>query len=194
MIIVSRKEDMSPSGFLQLIIQEDGDAVITIQESDGNGDMQGMATASVEFTTPFIGGGGSRRTHTALLALAKAMAEDNAERRNNRTGCDLGACLIDNNPNKESDVEQELSDSCPHQDNGWCVDCVKDLTEEKKAEPTSVITVRLPVSMHQELKSQAHINRISLNKLCIIKLGYGLKCAKPAPADLKMGDQGETPA
>jgi predicted HicB family RNase H-like nuclease len=37
-------------------------------------------------------------------------------------------------------------------------------------EPTRVITVRLPKSMHDGLKVEAHEHRISMNKLCISKL------------------------
>ncbi len=47
---------------------------------------------------------------------------------------------------------------------------------EKKAaldpenEPTRVITVRLPKSMHEYLRTEAHDLRTSMNKLCISKL------------------------
>ena len=41
-------------------------------------------------------------------------------------------------------------------------------TEE--AEPTRVITVRLPKSMHDSLKDEAYEHRTSVNKLCISKL------------------------
>lgn len=74
---VERLESMSPNGFLRLHIQEDGDVIITIAESDQSGGFD--AIASVEFCTPFGGGGGSSRTHKALVELAKAMAEDNAD-------------------------------------------------------------------------------------------------------------------
>jgi predicted HicB family RNase H-like nuclease len=37
-------------------------------------------------------------------------------------------------------------------------------------EPTRVITVRLPKSMHDGLKVEAHEHRTSMNKLCISKL------------------------
>ncbi|REK19613.1 MAG: hypothetical protein DWQ37_00685 [Planctomycetota bacterium] len=37
-------------------------------------------------------------------------------------------------------------------------------------EPTRVITVRLPKSLHESLKSEAHDRRTSMNKLCISKL------------------------
>jgi predicted HicB family RNase H-like nuclease len=37
-------------------------------------------------------------------------------------------------------------------------------------EPTRVITVRLPKSLHETLKREAHEKRTSMNKLCISKL------------------------
>lgn len=37
-------------------------------------------------------------------------------------------------------------------------------------EPTRVITVRLPKSLHESLKAEAHDRRTSMNKLCISKL------------------------
>jgi predicted HicB family RNase H-like nuclease len=37
-------------------------------------------------------------------------------------------------------------------------------------EPTRVITVRLPKSLHDTLKSEAHQHETSMNKLCISKL------------------------
>ena len=41
---------------------------------------------------------------------------------------------------------------------------------ESTLEPTSVITVRLPKSVHDTLKTEAHEHRTSMNKLCISKL------------------------
>lgn len=37
-------------------------------------------------------------------------------------------------------------------------------------EPTRVITVRLPKSLHESLKAEAHVRQTSMNKLCISKL------------------------
>jgi predicted HicB family RNase H-like nuclease len=37
-------------------------------------------------------------------------------------------------------------------------------------EPTRVITVRLPKSLHESLRAEAHQKRTSMNKLCISKL------------------------
>jgi hypothetical protein len=39
-----------------------------------------------------------------------------------------------------------------------------------ESEPTRVITVRLPKSMHESLRTEAHDLRTSMNKLCISKL------------------------
>jgi predicted HicB family RNase H-like nuclease len=37
-------------------------------------------------------------------------------------------------------------------------------------EPTRVITVRLPQSLHESLRAEAHDRKTSMNKLCISKL------------------------
>lgn len=37
-------------------------------------------------------------------------------------------------------------------------------------EPTRVITVRLPASLHESLRTEAHERKTSMNKLCISKL------------------------
>lgn len=41
---------------------------------------------------------------------------------------------------------------------------------DSDSEPTRVITVRLPKSMHEYLRTEAHDLRTSMNKLCISKL------------------------
>lgn len=41
---------------------------------------------------------------------------------------------------------------------------------DTETEPTRVITVRLPKSMHEYLRTEAHDLRTSMNKLCISKL------------------------
>ena len=41
---------------------------------------------------------------------------------------------------------------------------------ESAEEPTKVITVRLPKSMHEALRVEAHEHHTSMNKLCISKL------------------------
>jgi predicted HicB family RNase H-like nuclease len=43
-------------------------------------------------------------------------------------------------------------------------------TAADDAEPTRVITVRLPRSLHEALRVEAHEHRTSMNKLCISKL------------------------
>ncbi len=44
-------------------------------------------------------------------------------------------------------------------------------------EPTRVITVRLPKSMHEALRAEAYSRQISMNKLCIAKLVQALDAA-----------------
>jgi len=46
----------------------------------------------------------------------------------------------------------------------------KRTTSDPETEPTRVITVRLPKSMHEYLRTEAHDLRTSMNKLCISKL------------------------
>lgn len=46
----------------------------------------------------------------------------------------------------------------------------KQITAEDQQEPTRVITVRLPRSLHEALRVEAHEHRTSMNKLCISKL------------------------
>ena len=41
---------------------------------------------------------------------------------------------------------------------------------EIQQEATKVITVRLPKSLHDALKAEAHDHRTSMNRLCISKL------------------------
>jgi predicted HicB family RNase H-like nuclease len=40
----------------------------------------------------------------------------------------------------------------------------------EEEEPTRVITVRLPKSLHESLRAEAHERKTSMNKLCISKL------------------------
>lgn len=90
--IVERKESMSPDGRLRLIIQDDGDVIVTVLESDPMGS---GSFASVEFCTPFSGGGGSSRTWDALRELALAMAEDNRDpQQQARCGEFLGEGIV----------------------------------------------------------------------------------------------------
>ena len=46
----------------------------------------------------------------------------------------------------------------------------KRTSSDPENEPTRVITVRLPKSMHEYLRTEAHDLRTSMNKLCISKL------------------------
>ena len=43
-------------------------------------------------------------------------------------------------------------------------------SQSQGTEPTRVITVRLPKSLHESLRTEAHERRTSMNKLCISKL------------------------
>jgi predicted HicB family RNase H-like nuclease len=43
-------------------------------------------------------------------------------------------------------------------------------SQETPGEPTKVITVRLPKSVHEALRAEAYSHRTSMNKLCISKL------------------------
>ena len=61
-----RREDMSPTGFLELFRQDDGDIVVKVWGEGFNGN-------SVEFCTS---GGHSPKTLAALRQLMQAMAED----------------------------------------------------------------------------------------------------------------------
>lgn len=70
---VSREEDMSPDGKLILFQQDDGDIIVTVQESL---ELLGPSRASVEFCIPGTGGGGSPETHRALRDLMEAMRAD----------------------------------------------------------------------------------------------------------------------
>ncbi len=46
----------------------------------------------------------------------------------------------------------------------------RNLTSGDGKEPTRVITVRLPKSLHESLRAEAHDRKTSMNKLCISKL------------------------
>jgi predicted HicB family RNase H-like nuclease len=46
----------------------------------------------------------------------------------------------------------------------------KSADEAEGREPTRVITVRMPKSLHESLRQEAHSRRTSMNKLCISKL------------------------
>ena len=58
---------------------------------------------------------------------------------------------------------------------------------DTESEPTRVITVRLPKSMHEYLRTEAHDLRTSMNKLCISKLLQVIE------QDLIPAERGSTP-
>ncbi|MCR9119911.1 MAG: toxin-antitoxin system HicB family antitoxin [bacterium] len=43
-------------------------------------------------------------------------------------------------------------------------------SKKKNRDPTRVITVRLPKSLHESLRTEAHEHKTSMNQLCISKL------------------------
>jgi len=69
---VERRDDMG-NGKLRLVVDGDGDVSVALV-------LPGHGFLSVEFCTPGTGGGRSRRTHKALLALYDAMTADEEER------------------------------------------------------------------------------------------------------------------
>lgn len=116
---VSRKESMSPDGFLRLHIQQDGDVIVAIRSGENDGGLDPLLPfASVEFCTPFGGGGGSKYTHAALRNLALAMAKDNADphqqgRAGEFEGKEILKNLIDQTPfellSGEMQVDNEVA-------------------------------------------------------------------------------------
>lgn len=92
-IAVDRKEDMSPTGFLRLYMQPDGDVLVSVTAEDMHGNKRGPLC--VEFCT-YAGGGRSPRTLKALRELMRAMAEDNADPLTNQSARHefLGAELL----------------------------------------------------------------------------------------------------
>lgn len=77
---VSRFEDMSPTGKLTLLRQQDGDVIVWIANAGQGGDEY----AQIEFCMPMTGGGSSEHTHKALCALMVAMEKDEQERKQHR--------------------------------------------------------------------------------------------------------------
>lgn len=71
-----RRDDMSPDGVLQILGQDDGDIIVSIVPPK---EQEHEWMHSVEFCS--LGGGGGRSKHTrkALVALALAMEQDNRE-------------------------------------------------------------------------------------------------------------------
>jgi hypothetical protein len=72
---VERREDMSPKGRLAVIIQVDGDAIVSVLPDP---DESYSLYPSAEFCT-HAGGGRSPRTREAIHRLFEAMEKDNAE-------------------------------------------------------------------------------------------------------------------
>lgn len=70
--LVERLEDMSPNGKLRLLVQRDGDVIVSVVQNDGQ-------IVDIEFCAPGAGGGGSPRTWRALRQLVIAMCDDNAD-------------------------------------------------------------------------------------------------------------------
>lgn len=69
--VLQRREDMG-QGLLRVTIQEDGDVCLTVVDDQ-------RRVAAIEFCTPFTGGGRSPKVREALLALAKAIQDENME-------------------------------------------------------------------------------------------------------------------
>ena len=63
---------------------------------------------------------------------------------------------------------------------------------DTESEPTRVITVRLPKSMHEYLRTEAHDLRTSMTKLCISKLLQVIEQDK-VPTERSGGSSGSTP-
>lgn len=74
---VQRRDDMSVTGKLTVMLQRDGDVVVNICKGDTD---QEWESATVEFCAGGSGGGRSPRTREALIALMVAIEADNAER------------------------------------------------------------------------------------------------------------------
>ena len=73
----SRREDMSQRGELHILIQDDGDIIVSCLGVEPNGTL--YQESHVEFCTPVSGGGRSPKVREALLALMNAIDQDNAE-------------------------------------------------------------------------------------------------------------------
>lgn len=81
-ISVSRFEDMSPRGRLEIKRQPDGDIIVTCWEDPSDHSTFSKSHASVEFCTS---GGQSPKVLRALYALMSAIEEENAEDPQKRT-------------------------------------------------------------------------------------------------------------
>ena len=74
--VARRYEDMSQLGQLALMMQEDGDVIISLHLTPGS---RPTMMPSMEFCTPGAGGGQSPHTRKALINLYEAIQKDNAE-------------------------------------------------------------------------------------------------------------------
>lgn len=72
-----RNEDMSPDGFLQVFIEDDGDVIVSI--CNGAKSVDEYSFAQAQFCA-YSGGGRSPKVREAVLALAMAIIEENQER------------------------------------------------------------------------------------------------------------------
>lgn len=97
-IMVDRKEDMSPDGFLRLTMEEDGDVIVSVASGEPNGGVDRFA--DVQFCTSFGGGGASPKTHKALRELMRAMAEDNRDSHEHRRKEFSGAEILVTTPDE----------------------------------------------------------------------------------------------
>jgi len=66
----------------------------------------------------------------------------------------------------------------------------KNRGQKQPDEPTRVITVRLPKSLHEALRHEAHDHKTSMNKLCISKL-LQVIADELVPSDFERGDDEE---
>lgn len=73
--VVARRGDMGEGRKLQLLRESDGDIIVSVLPESHR-----FTEDSVQFCTPFMGGGSSPKTHAALVALFEAMHEDQVGR------------------------------------------------------------------------------------------------------------------
>lgn len=83
MISYRRYEDMSPDGYISLMVEEDGDVILMVQQGEVSGGLDNFHMATVQFCHAF-GGGQSPNVRNALLHLIQAIQQDNKERPQNR--------------------------------------------------------------------------------------------------------------
>jgi predicted HicB family RNase H-like nuclease len=68
----------------------------------------------------------------------------------------------------------------------------KNRGQKQPDEPTRVITVRLPQSLHEALRHEAHNHKTSMNKLCISKLLQVID-GELVPSDFERHEEEEAP-